>query len=280
VADQQQEQGAAAIDAGMATAEAEAAVCRIVAASGGQLVNEPLRPASTGVGERAAAGPGLVAARRLELAARLVTAGYVQAARAERMSWHEIGAWLGMGPGAAEDGVSVAEPPTGSPPGTAARTAGGRGFLVDLPGLRAAHHRPRPGDRRPPLRTPSTGTGRTARSWPPRWQPGMTTGPRTADLAPASPWLPGPQEAAMTGAEHCQAAGRDLRAARAVPARLTRAGRPGRQRCRARPAGRHGYGVAALLRRSLSAEEAGEAALSPAAGDPCTIQGHAEDGDS
>jgi hypothetical protein len=40
----------------------------------------PLRPGLTGAGERAAAVPGLVAARRLELAAREVTAGYIQAA--------------------------------------------------------------------------------------------------------------------------------------------------------------------------------------------------------
>jgi len=48
-------------------------------------------------------------ARRLELAARMETVQLVKTARADGMGWREIGALLGLGPDAIEDGVSVAE---------------------------------------------------------------------------------------------------------------------------------------------------------------------------
>jgi hypothetical protein len=92
----------------LAAAEAEAAVLRIALAAGGHATGDPLHPASCAP-RRADAAHGLLAARQLELAARSAAGHYIRAARAGRMPWQEIGGWLGLGPAAAADGVTVAE---------------------------------------------------------------------------------------------------------------------------------------------------------------------------
>jgi hypothetical protein len=123
----------AAIDTGAATAEAEAAVCRIVAASGGQLVYRPLRPQLTGRGERAAAGPGLVAARRLVLTARLVTGLHQgRASRADALARDRRLAGRGPGRGRGRDERGRGRLPVRHRV-LAHRPTGGGWFPVDLP---------------------------------------------------------------------------------------------------------------------------------------------------
>lgn len=83
----------------------------------------------------------------------------------------------------------------------------------------------------------------------------------------------------MTGAEHYQAADRDLRTAQQYPP-----GSPERAALVASAAvhaqqAATAATMATLLRRSLSAEEAWEDALSASADQPGTIQGTTEDAD-
>jgi hypothetical protein len=87
--------------------EQAADIARAAKAAAASAVEQITRQAGGDPGARTATG--LQAARRLELAARMETHRLIQAARAGGMGWHEIGAVLGLGPDAAEDGLSVAE---------------------------------------------------------------------------------------------------------------------------------------------------------------------------
>jgi hypothetical protein len=120
---------------------AAAAVARLVHEFGARAV-----PAGADPAQLLAPATALRVARQVELAARAEVGVHIRRAREAGLGWHEVGVLLGFGPLAADTGVPVADFAfdycTGPPGRPVVRPAGVR---LDLPGVRAAGPRSRPG---------------------------------------------------------------------------------------------------------------------------------------
>jgi hypothetical protein len=88
---------------------AASAVLRVARATGAQVISQPVWPGTFSVPDYAEPSSGLRIARALESAAASVTRDYARYAREAGLTWHEIGAELGLGSDSSDRGTSVGD---------------------------------------------------------------------------------------------------------------------------------------------------------------------------